>query len=135
MLTKASPYLLYPVAVFVVLRLVYAYSKNPDSPAKDNEELSWLLTLAFVAAAGLGVLCMPIVLNQHWWCSRRDPVAFILAAVSVLSGVACAGLAGRHLRLGRTYRSTASFAGVGLGAFGFVFMAQITVIGSLYTVP
>jgi len=127
MLTKVTPYLLYPLVVFIVCRLTYAYSKNPASPGKASGVLSWCLTMAFVIAAGVGLLCIPAAERHHWWYFRRDEGPFILAAVSVLSGVVCGGLAGKHLKLGRTGRSVAAFAGVVLGASGFTFMAYYAI--------
>ena len=130
MLTKATPYLLYPLAVYVVYRLTCTYSKNPASPEKATTVLSWCLTMAFVISAGVGLLSVSAARSQHWRLMRQGP--FVMAAVSVLSGVVCAGFAGRHLRLGRTYRSAASLAGVGLGMSGVVYMAHLAVFGRLF---
>lgn len=131
MLTKVTPYLLYPLVVFIVFRLSYAYSKNPASPEKASIVLSWCLTMAFVIAACAGFLCIPAAQRDHWWWMRRSHGPFILAAVSVLSGVVCGGLAGKHLRLGRTGRSIAAFAGILLGASGFTFMAYYAIFNQI----
>lgn len=66
MLEKASPYLLYPLAVLVVIKLTYAYTKNPASPETQKWWLSWLLLFAVLIPAALGVLCRPGVLENCW---------------------------------------------------------------------
>ena len=133
---KASPYLLYPLAVLVVIKLTYAYSKNPASPEKEKRWLSWLILSAFLVLAGLGLYCSLGLFDwfrhTHWLSDLyTDGEWFVTAAISTVAGLVCAGLTGRHLRLGRTYRSIAGFTGIGLGTLGFMYMAHRAVLYKL----
>jgi hypothetical protein len=123
-----TPYILYPFAVLVIIKLSAAYSGKTEN--REHLTLSWFITLIFFVPTLLGILCAPPCLSTtfDWW---HNPDLFSLAAIATASGMVCAGLGGKHMKLGRKYRTIVSFAGVAIGAWTSVYIIYLAVMNRL----